>query len=52
MRSLVKVSTPLASKLATAGFQVGEVKMPAIFELHPAILRTIVRCEAASVIPI
>jgi aspartyl-tRNA(Asn)/glutamyl-tRNA(Gln) amidotransferase subunit A len=38
----------LAGKLADAGFQVSDAVMPSIFELHPAILRTILRSEAAS----
>ncbi|HSU89201.1 MAG TPA: amidase, partial [Terriglobia bacterium] len=38
----------LANKLADAGFQVEEATLPAIFELWPAILRTICRSEAAS----
>jgi aspartyl-tRNA(Asn)/glutamyl-tRNA(Gln) amidotransferase subunit A len=38
----------LALRLSDSGFQVSEVAMPAIFDLHPAILRTIVRSEAAA----
>jgi len=38
----------LANKLADAGFKVDEATLPAIFELWPAILRTICRSEAAS----
>jgi aspartyl-tRNA(Asn)/glutamyl-tRNA(Gln) amidotransferase subunit A len=38
----------LTGNLANAGFEVAPVSMPAIFDLHPAILRTIVRSEAAS----
>ena len=38
----------LAGKLADAGFPVGEAVMPGIFDLHPAILRTMLRSEAAS----
>jgi aspartyl-tRNA(Asn)/glutamyl-tRNA(Gln) amidotransferase subunit A len=38
----------LRRKLAGAGFQVVDVSMPPIFDLHPAILRTIVRSEAAA----
>jgi aspartyl-tRNA(Asn)/glutamyl-tRNA(Gln) amidotransferase subunit A len=38
----------LGSKLANSGFQVAAVSLPAIFDLHTAILRTIVRSEAAS----
>jgi aspartyl-tRNA(Asn)/glutamyl-tRNA(Gln) amidotransferase subunit A len=38
----------LAGKLTNAGFQVAPAPLPAIFDLHPAILRTIVRSEAAS----
>jgi aspartyl-tRNA(Asn)/glutamyl-tRNA(Gln) amidotransferase subunit A len=37
----------LAGKLEGAGYPVAAVTMPAIFEIHPAILRTIVRSEAA-----
>src|SRR5437016_1068040 len=39
----------LANKLAGSGFQVEEARLPAIFELALAILRTIVRSETASV---
>ena len=38
----------LANKLADAGFEVEEARLPAVFELWPAILRTIARSEAAS----
>ena len=38
----------LSGKLANSGFQVASVSLPAIFDLHPAILRTLVRSEAAS----
>ena len=38
----------LAGKLSDAGFDVEEASLPAIFDLHQAILRTIVRSEAAS----
>jgi len=38
----------LANKLAGAGFEVEEARLPAVFELWPAILRTIARSEAAS----
>jgi len=38
----------LAGALMNAGFQVAPVSLPAIFDLHPAILRTLVRSEAAS----
>lgn len=38
----------LAGKLADAEFPIDEAVMPGIFELHPAILRTILRSEAAS----
>lgn len=38
----------IAGKLTDAGFHVGDAAMPAIFDLHPAILRTILRSEAAS----
>ena len=37
-----------SNKLANAGFQVEEARLPAIFEMWPAILRTIARSEAAS----
>ena len=39
----------LAGRLSGAGFQVSVAELPSIFELHPAILRTIVRSEAASI---
>ena len=39
----------LVSTLADAGFHIGEASMPAIFDLHGAILRTIVRSESAAV---
>ncbi|HYR44083.1 MAG TPA: amidase, partial [Terriglobia bacterium] len=39
----------LANKLAGAGFHVEEARLPAIFELAQAMIRTIVRCETASV---
>jgi len=38
----------LAARLAGAGFPVTIAELPSIFDLHPAILRTIVRSEAAS----
>jgi len=38
----------LAGNLSNSGFQVTLVPVPSIFDLHPAILRTIVRSEAAS----
>jgi aspartyl-tRNA(Asn)/glutamyl-tRNA(Gln) amidotransferase subunit A len=38
----------LADKLSDAGFHVQEIQPPAIFDLHQAIIRTIVRSEAAS----
>ena len=37
----------LAQKLEASGFQISEISLPPIFELHPAILRTVVRVEAA-----
>ena len=39
----------LANKLGGAGFQVEEAHLPAIFEVAPATLRTIIRAETASV---
>jgi len=39
----------LADALAAAGFQVEEAQLPAIFDAHPAILRTILRSETASI---
>jgi aspartyl-tRNA(Asn)/glutamyl-tRNA(Gln) amidotransferase subunit A len=39
----------LAGKLTADGFQIEETRLPAIFDLHPAILRTIVRSESATV---
>ena len=39
----------LATKLAAAGLHVEDATMPGIFDLHPAILRTIVRSEAGAV---
>jgi len=38
----------LAGRLVNSGFHVSPVSMPAIFDLHGATLRTIVRSEAAS----
>jgi aspartyl-tRNA(Asn)/glutamyl-tRNA(Gln) amidotransferase subunit A len=38
----------LAGRLSGSGFQVSVADLPPIFDLHPAILRTIVRSEAAS----
>jgi aspartyl-tRNA(Asn)/glutamyl-tRNA(Gln) amidotransferase subunit A len=38
----------LADKLAGAGFQIQEVRLPAIFDVAHATLRTIIRCETAS----
>jgi aspartyl-tRNA(Asn)/glutamyl-tRNA(Gln) amidotransferase subunit A len=38
----------LANKLATGGFEVGEVRLPAIFDVAQATLRTILRAETAS----
>jgi aspartyl-tRNA(Asn)/glutamyl-tRNA(Gln) amidotransferase subunit A len=38
----------LAGKLSDSGFQVEEAVLPPIFDLHQALIRTIVRCEAAS----
>lgn len=38
----------LAGRLSDAGFQVEEAVMPPIFDLHQALIRTIVRSEAAS----
>jgi len=38
----------LAGKLSNAGFLVEEVALPPIFDLHQALIRTIVRCEAAA----
>jgi aspartyl-tRNA(Asn)/glutamyl-tRNA(Gln) amidotransferase subunit A len=38
----------LRSQLSSSGFHLQDVAMPPIFELHPAILRTIVRSEAAA----
>src|SRR2546422_2070242 len=39
----------LANKLGGAGFQIEEAHLPAIFEVAPATLRTIIRAETASV---
>jgi Asp-tRNA(Asn)/Glu-tRNA(Gln) amidotransferase A subunit family amidase len=39
----------VATRLAEAGFPVDEVALPDIFPLHTALIRTIVRSEAASV---
>jgi aspartyl-tRNA(Asn)/glutamyl-tRNA(Gln) amidotransferase subunit A len=39
----------MAGRLSDAGFQVDEARPPDIFDLHGAVLRTIVRSEAASV---
>ena len=39
----------LATTLADAGFHVSEASMPPILDLHGAILRTLVRSEAAAV---
>lgn len=39
----------LANKLAAAGFEVEEARLPASFELAHATLKTILRCETASV---
>jgi len=39
----------LANKLAASGFRVDEVKLPAIFQVHQPILRTILRTETASI---
>jgi aspartyl-tRNA(Asn)/glutamyl-tRNA(Gln) amidotransferase subunit A len=38
----------LAGNLSDAGFHVVEVRLPSVFDLHQALIRTIVRCEAAS----
>ncbi|HET9220306.1 MAG TPA: amidase [Terriglobia bacterium] len=38
----------LAGRLSGSGFQVTVADLPSIFGMHPAILRTIVRSEAAS----
>jgi aspartyl-tRNA(Asn)/glutamyl-tRNA(Gln) amidotransferase subunit A len=38
----------LRGRLSADGFHVQDVALPEIFDLHPAILRTIVRSEAAS----
>jgi aspartyl-tRNA(Asn)/glutamyl-tRNA(Gln) amidotransferase subunit A len=38
----------LAGKLSDAGFQVEEAALPSIFDLHQALIRTILRSEAAS----
>ena len=39
----------LANKLAAAGFQIEEVRLPEIFRVAPATLRTIIRAETVSV---
>src|SRR5262249_9674452 len=39
----------LAQKLANAGFDVREARLPAIFEVQQAILRTILRSETSSI---
>src|SRR5438552_4824307 len=39
----------LTNKLGGAGFQIEEAHLPAIFEVAPATLRTIIRAETASV---
>lgn len=39
----------LANKLAASGFEVGEARLPAIFDLGQATLRTILRTETASI---
>jgi aspartyl-tRNA(Asn)/glutamyl-tRNA(Gln) amidotransferase subunit A len=39
----------VARKLSSAGFHVEEAQAPAIFDLHQAILRTILRAEAGAV---
>ena len=38
----------LAAKLSDAGFHVGQAGLPPVFGLHQALIRTIVRSEAAS----
>jgi aspartyl-tRNA(Asn)/glutamyl-tRNA(Gln) amidotransferase subunit A len=38
----------LAGKLSNAGFHVEEAALPSIFDLHQALIRTILRAEAAS----
>jgi aspartyl-tRNA(Asn)/glutamyl-tRNA(Gln) amidotransferase subunit A len=38
----------LAGKLSNAGFHVEEATLPSIFDLHQALIRTILRSEAAS----
>jgi aspartyl-tRNA(Asn)/glutamyl-tRNA(Gln) amidotransferase subunit A len=38
----------VTGRLSGSGFEVAEVSLPPIFDLHSAILRTIVRSEAAS----
>src|SRR5437016_6704718 len=39
----------LANKLAAAGFQIEEARLPEVFQVAPATLRTIIRAETASV---
>jgi aspartyl-tRNA(Asn)/glutamyl-tRNA(Gln) amidotransferase subunit A len=39
----------LAARLSDAGFQVEEVATPPVFDIHQAIIRTILRAEAATV---
>jgi aspartyl-tRNA(Asn)/glutamyl-tRNA(Gln) amidotransferase subunit A len=38
----------VAGKLSDAGFHVDEVLLPSIFDLHQAVIRTLVRSEAAA----
>jgi Asp-tRNA(Asn)/Glu-tRNA(Gln) amidotransferase A subunit family amidase len=39
----------LANKLASEGFRIEEIRLPAIFDIQQAILRTILRTETASI---
>jgi aspartyl-tRNA(Asn)/glutamyl-tRNA(Gln) amidotransferase subunit A len=39
----------LANRLATAGFEVEEARLPAIFDIQQAILRTLLRSETSSI---
>ncbi|PYS01198.1 MAG: amidase [Acidobacteria bacterium] len=39
----------LANKLAAAGFQIEEARLPEVFQVAPATLRTIIRAETAAV---
>jgi Asp-tRNA(Asn)/Glu-tRNA(Gln) amidotransferase A subunit family amidase len=43
------LNSALSSKLAAAGFQIDEARLPAIFDVQQAILRTILRSETSSI---